>query len=386
MNRRTFLKIAGLGSVSFAAGCSPESPKYLYSLVQAPEDMVTGKATWYASTCRECPAGCGVIAKNREGRVIKLEGNPLHPVNRGRLCMRGQAALQAVYNPDRLKTPLVKTKDGFRPIGFAEARALLKDRAWQAAGRGADRVRVLTEVVGDSQMELFRAALKNWNSRGPVVFEPFAYEALKRANREVFGVDGLVSYRLDEADVLVSFGADFLETWLSPVEYAWKFKAMHAVREGEKGLFLQVSPYQSLTGSNADHWLACAPGSEAVVALGLVRRMLAGGRGGHLPTSLREGLAKASAAYTPETVSKLAGLAPAAYEKLAGRLEQARRPLVLGPGCGVGDDNGFKTHLAANLLNLMLDPQLARIDTLNRHRVESADRRSDVLDLFRTLS
>ncbi len=386
MIRRTFLKLAGLGSVSFAAGCSPESPQYLYSLVQAPEDMVTGKATWYASTCRECPAGCGVIAKNREGRVIKLEGNPLHPVNRGRLCMRGQAALQAVYNPDRLKTPLVKDKDGFRPIGFAEARALLKAKAWQAAGRGADRVRLVTEVAGDSQIALFRAALKNWNSRGPVVFEPFAYEALKTANREVFGVDGLVSYRMEEADVLVSFGADFLETWLSPVEYAWKFKAMHAVRGSEKGLFLLVSPYQSLTGSNADHWLACAPGSEAVVALGLVRRMLAGGRGGHLPTSLREALAKASAAYTPETVSTLAGLAPAACEKLAGRLEQARRPLVLGAGCGLNDDNGLKTNLAANLLNLMLDPQLARIDTLNRHRVESADRRSDVLDLFRTLS
>ena len=53
MNRRTFLKLAGLGSVSFAAGCSPESPQHLYSLVQAPDDMVTGKATWYASTCRE---------------------------------------------------------------------------------------------------------------------------------------------------------------------------------------------------------------------------------------------------------------------------------------------------------------------------------------------
>ena len=161
---------------------------------------------------------------------------------------------------------------------------------------------------------------------------------------------------------------------------------MHAVRGGEKGLFLLVSPYQSLTGSNADHWLACAPGSEAVVALGLVRRMLAAGRGGHLPTSLREALARASAAYTPETVSTLAGLAPAACEKLAGRLEQARRPLVLGAGSGLNDDNGLKTNLAANLLNLMLDPQLARIDTLNRHRVESADRRSDVLDLFRTLS
>jgi len=107
MNRRTFLKMAGLGSVSFAAGCSPESPQHLYSLVQAPENMVTGKATWYASTCRECPAGCGIIAKNREGRVVKVEGNPLHPLNRGKLCMRGQAALQSVYSPDRLKKPLL---------------------------------------------------------------------------------------------------------------------------------------------------------------------------------------------------------------------------------------------------------------------------------------
>ena len=70
----------------------------------------------------------------------------------------------------------------------------------------------------------------------------------------------------------------------------------------------------------------------------------------------------------------------------AGRLEQARRPLVLGAGCGLGDDNGLKTNLAANLLNLILDPQLTRIDRVNRHRVESADRRSDVLDLFRTLA
>ena len=103
MNRRTFLKIAGMGSVSFAAGCSSEPEKTLYALVQAPDDMVAGKPTWYASTCRECPAGCGILAKNREGRVIKIEGNPHHPINRGKLCMRGQAALQAVYNPDRIQ-------------------------------------------------------------------------------------------------------------------------------------------------------------------------------------------------------------------------------------------------------------------------------------------
>jgi anaerobic selenocysteine-containing dehydrogenase len=77
MNRRTFLKIAGIGSIAVAAGCTTEPEKNLFTLVQAPDDMVVGKATWYASTCRECPAGCGVLAKNREGRIIKLEGNPV---------------------------------------------------------------------------------------------------------------------------------------------------------------------------------------------------------------------------------------------------------------------------------------------------------------------
>jgi molybdopterin-containing oxidoreductase family iron-sulfur binding subunit len=386
MNRRTFLKLAGLGSVAFASGCSPESPKHLYSLVQAPDHMVTGKATWYASTCRECPAGCGLIAKNREGRVVKLEGNPLHPLNRGKLCMRGQAALQAVYNPDRLRAPLLRQKDGFTAIGFEQARALLNAKAWEAARKGPDRVRMLTETVGTSQWKLFRTALRNWNSQGPVVFEPYAYEALKTANRQVFGVDGLVSYRMDQADVLVSFGAEFLETWLSPVEYAWKFKAMHAMRGVEKGVYFLVSPLQTLTGANADYWLSCAPGSEAVVALGLVRQMLDIQRGKHLSPALHQALLKATDAYPQEAVLKLSGIPLEAYERLVVRLAEAKQPLVLGSGSGVSDENGLHTNLAANLLNLILDPTLKLIDAAHRHHVETAGRRSDLLDFLKALS
>jgi molybdopterin-containing oxidoreductase family iron-sulfur binding subunit len=386
MNRRTFLKLAGAGSVAFAAGCSPESPQYLYSQVQAPDDMVTGKSTWYASTCRECPAGCGVLARNREGRVVKLEGNPGHPVNRGKLCMRGQAALQAVYHPERLKTPLLRDGDGFKPIRFDQAIALLKSKAQTAARNGADRVRVLTETVGESRMALFQDVLAGWNSGGPVVFEPFGYEALKAANRDVFGVDGLVSYRLEEADLLLSFGAEFLETWLSPVEYAWKFKAMHAVHGGAKGIFFHASPYQGLTGANADHWLACAPGSEAALALGLVRQLLDVKRGAHLPAALRALLEDATAPYTQEAVLQRCGIPLKGYERLVVQLVEARRPLVLGAGCAMSEDNGLRTNIAANLLNLMLDPQLARIDAVARHRVETAARRVEVLALFTAMA
>jgi molybdopterin-containing oxidoreductase family iron-sulfur binding subunit len=218
------------------------------------------------------------------------------------------------------------------------------------------------------------------------VFEPFAYEALKAANREVFGVDGLVSYRMDQADMLVSFGAEFLETWLSPVEYAWKFKAMHAARGLEKGLFFLVSPLQTLTGANADCWLGCAPGSEALVALGLVRQMLEIQRGRHLPADLRQALLKATDPYPQETLIKLSGIPLEAYERLVVRLAEAKQPLVLGSGSGLSDENGLLTNTAANLLNLILDPELKLINAAYRHRVEAAGRRVDVLDFLKTLS
>ena len=384
MNRRTFLKMAGIGSVSFAFGCSP-APQKLFSQVKTPDDMIVGQPTWYASTCRECPAGCGILAKNREGRVVKLEGNPFHPINRGRLCMRGQAALQGIYNPDRLKTPLLKKNDKWQPLSFSKAESILKTRAREAVGKGPDRVRMLTETVGDSMMTLFAAVSQNLQSRDPLVFEPFAYESLKTANEKVFGVDGLVSYHLEKADVLLSFGADFLETWLSPVEYARKFKEMHAHDNNRKNLFFQVSSFQSLTGANADHWLACKPGSESVVALGLVRQALDIGKGRDLPRSYQEFMNKVTAPYTQDQVLQRSGIPLELYEKLIIQLVEARRPLALGTDTGASDLNGLQTNLAVNLLNLLLDPQLRLLDFSNRHRVETAAKRSEVLNFFLNL-
>jgi len=381
MNRRTFLKIAGMGSISLAAGCSPPEKKF-FSLVHAPDDMVTGKATWYASTCRECPAGCGILAKNREGRVIKIEGNPLHPINRGKICMRGQAALQAIYNPDRIKTPLLREKDNWQPISFSKARSILKYKTHAASQKGSDHIRMLTEIVGESLLALFSDALNRWNSREPMVYEPFAYESLKTANEKVFGQNGLVSYRMQEADALVSFGADFLETWLSPIEYAHKFKSMHALKNGQKVPFYHLGSIQTLTGANADYWMPCNPGSESIVALGLVRQALDIRKGKKLPWSFRKALLEATASYTRDWVLEKSGLSLEHYEKLVIELMGARKPLVLGTNTGAGDLNGLQTNIAANLLNLLLDPDLTLLDFSRRHRVEIAAKRSEVLQFF----
>ncbi|MHC4104999.1 MAG: molybdopterin-dependent oxidoreductase, partial [Planctomycetota bacterium] len=384
MDRRTFLKIVGMGSVSLAAGCSPPD-KTLFSLVQAPDDMVTGTASWYASTCRECPAGCGILAKNREGRIIKVEGNPLHPVNRGKLCIRGQASLQGIYDPDRITKPLLREKNGWKVISFSEAQALLQTKAESASKAGNGRIAMLSEIVGETLLKLFTESLEQWKSPEPLLFEPFAYESLKTANEKVLGVKGLISYRLEAADLVVSFGADFLETWLSPVEYARKFKQMHAFKKGKKGVFFHIGPYQSLTGANADQWLACKPGSEAMVALGLIRETLKLGRLSRLPRSLRHELEKAAAFYTKEKVAELSGISPNLYEKLTQRLTRSKKPLILGTGTGATGPNALQTHIAVNYLNLILDPALALFNFDERHRVELAANRSQVLEFFQTL-
>ncbi len=383
MDRRTFLKITGLGSVAFATGCTKESESNLYSLVQAPDDMVTGKAAWYASTCRECPAGCGVLAKNRDGRVIKLEGNPLHPVNRGKLCARGQAALQALYNPDRIASPLIKVKGRLEQIPFEKALSLLQQRMFAAAAAGPNRIGMLTEVVGQPLLRLFSAVLSSNRSKGPLVFEPFAFETLKYAHRQIFSKPILPSYRIDQSDFLISFGADFLETWLSPVEYAAKFKAMHALGNGRKGRFVHVGPHQTLTAANADAWVRCPAGKETVVLLGLIHEAFAGGRGSELPTPFRTALNRLADHYPPARVSQLSGIPEDRLKMMAGQLLQARKALVLGSATASTGPEAAATDLAAVMLNAVLDPSFSLYDFDQRHRVEIAQPRRAIYDFLK---
>src|SRR3990170_3085111 len=114
INRRDFLKIAGAGVAATAVltGCGPASRYVIRQpYAQMPEYTYNGQFTDYATTCRECPAGCGIIVRTMQGRAIKIEGNPDHPVNKGKTCARGQAALQGLYNPDRIKNPVRKERD-----------------------------------------------------------------------------------------------------------------------------------------------------------------------------------------------------------------------------------------------------------------------------------
>src|SRR3989449_10661576 len=126
MDRRRFLTVLGAtgGGALALSGCSTSRVEKLVPYLVQSEDQIPGVATWYASTCTECDAGCGVHVRTREGRAVKLEGNPEHPVNQGKLCSRGQASLQGLYNPRRIRAPMARSADGgFAQTGWGAANA-----------------------------------------------------------------------------------------------------------------------------------------------------------------------------------------------------------------------------------------------------------------------
>src|SRR6187549_3580102 len=139
VKRRDFLKVVGSGTVAASAmvGCTSEKVEKLIPYLVHPDETVAGVSTYYATTCRECAASCGLIAETRDGRVTKLEGNPEHPLNRGALCARGQSAVQGLYNPDRLRGPMVKEAGAWKAIDWDRALTLLSQKLGEARSRGA---------------------------------------------------------------------------------------------------------------------------------------------------------------------------------------------------------------------------------------------------------
>src|SRR5262245_53187547 len=151
LDRRSFLKIAGASAGAVAAsGCSDHVEKLIPYVVQ-PEEITPGNPVWYASTCLECPVGCGVHVKTRESRPIKLEGNPDHPINRGRLCAKSQASVGRTYLPDRFHGPQRRGASGeLEPITWDEAIVQVAAAIRENPGR----VRVLGGDPGDTAGQL----------------------------------------------------------------------------------------------------------------------------------------------------------------------------------------------------------------------------------------
>jgi anaerobic selenocysteine-containing dehydrogenase len=377
MERRDFIKISALtAGAAGLAGCGNPDHQLIRFLPE--ENLIPGVAAWKPSVCPLCAAGCGVLARVMEGDaeivrdgrnglvkmglVKKLEGHPAHPVSRGKLCARGQAAVQIPYHPDRIRQPLkrrgARGSGEFEPISWDEALELLAARLKQVLAEDPSGLVWLSRPLRGQRRVLVERFLAAAAAPPPVYFELFDESVLRRANLLSFGREQLPTYELATANYVLSLGADFLGTWNSPVAQAFGFGRMRQGRPGQRGKFVQVEPRVSQTGANADEWIPIRPGTEGALALSLAHVLIneqripaaAAGRAGELIEGWPQGLPE----WTPEAAEKLTGVAGERIRRLARELAAHRPAVVMAGGAALAQTNGLATALVANALNALL--------------------------------
>jgi len=380
MERRDFIKLTAVTGTS-AALASCGNPEHQLIRFVPEEDIIPGIAAWKPSVCPVCSAGCAVNARvmdadietvrNGQRGVVrmnvakKLEGLPKDPISRGGLCARGQAAIQITYHPDRIAQPLkregARGTGQFKAIGWDEAIAELVSKLDAlAASNDQKSLAIVARPRRSRRSELLAEFARRFGGPPPIAFDLFGDDVLRRANAISFGHDQLPTFDLAQARYLIGFGADFLGTWNSPVAQNAAYGEMRQGRPGIRGRFVQVESRMTTTGASADEWIPVKPGTEGVLALGLVHLM---NRGPERTAPQAAAASRADAArpfqggddeYTPQRVEQITGVPAKRVERIAKELAELRPAVAIVGGPPLAHTNAMFTALAVNALNTAL--------------------------------
>jgi anaerobic selenocysteine-containing dehydrogenase len=378
MDRRHFIKLTAITGTSAALTACGNPENQIIRFIPE-DDIVPGVAVWKPSICPLCQAGCGVIARVMEGEaevfrngqpgvirmglVKKLEGNPEDPISQGKLCARGQAAVQVTYHPDRLANPQRRVGERgsgqFKAITWDDAIAELVARIDAlAAANDQGALAWVTRPRRGRRLELVAQFLQRFGAKPAVTFELFSDDVLRRANAMSFGFHQLPTLDLERSRYLVSFGADFLGTWNSVVAQGVAYGRMRQGQAGIRPKFVHVEPRMSQTGANADEFVAIKPGTEGVLALGLAHAIMAGGLRSAAAAgkagSLVDGWSAGLADYSPDKVEQRTGVKAARVERLAREFASHGPSVALVAGAPLAHTNGLFHALAVNALNALV--------------------------------
>ncbi len=271
VSRRTFIEMIGFSAAALTfTSCRAPEQKIIPYLKQ-PVEFTPGVASWFASTCGGCSAGCGVLVKVRDGRPIKIEGNPEHPLNAGGLCAVAHGMVFGLYDSDRVRQPLIASK----PATWADVDRQIID-ILAATQKTGEKVRVLTgTITSPTSREAIAKFLSQFKDGKHVVYEAVSTAAIREAHARTYKTPAIPQYRFDKAKLVVSFGADFLGTWIAPTQFTRGYSTARDLREGshEMSRHVQFESLMSLTGSNADARVRVSP-SEEIDALLLLAKLV----------------------------------------------------------------------------------------------------------------
>jgi len=352
ISRRDFLKLATAGAATTAVltGCGPAS-RYVdrEPYKKMPEYTYNGLSTYYATTCRECAAACGLVVRTMQGRAIKVEGNAGNPVNLGKTCARGQATLHGLYNPDRVENPTKQnrgsnlSKDALNWDGDGGAIQIISNAL---KNTNPSEIAFLMGMTPDHLFDLVSDIANSIGVPAPIRFGALSmFESratLSKAAENLFGQPAMPFFDIANSDLVLSFGANFLETWLSPVAFTRDFAKMRRGNPKRRGHFIQFEARMSQTASKADEWIPLHPGTEGLVALA-IGQLVAEAKGGATP--------RAFASLNINDVVAQSGIELETLEHIAQMVVEAQSPIAIPGGAALGQSNGLSTAEAVLLLN-----------------------------------
>ncbi len=267
-SRRDFLKVFGftVASAAIASSCEQPVRKAIPFLVQ-PEEMIPGKANYYASTFFDGVDYCPVLVKVRDGRPIKIEGNKLSSMTQGATNARTQASVLGLYDDARYKNPSLKGTG----ISWEEADKQIVEQLEAVKAKGGKIVILSTTVISPST----KAAISKFLEAYPgehVQYDVLSSSAMREANQMNFGEAFIPSYNFGKADLIVSFDADFLGSWLSPIEFTKQYSKNRKLTDGQRKMsrHIHFEGNLSVTGSNADKRIQLRPSREKATIASLL--------------------------------------------------------------------------------------------------------------------
>ncbi len=302
-NRRDFLKFLGfgLGAATVAAGCDIPVKRAIPYVVK-PEQIVPGIANYYASTFVQGGDFCPVLVKTREGRPIKIEGNDLSPITKGGTSARAQASVLSLYDTNRYTGPKVKTGVSWKDSTWEEV-----DKSITSSLSASKNIRLVSHtIMSPTSKKTIGEFISKYPNSKLVTYDPVSSSAMLDANEKNFGVRAIPSYKFDQAEVIVSFNADFLGTWISPIEYASDYikgRKIADAKNAKMSRHFQVESHMSLTGSNADNRILVKPSEQGVAIAFLYNEIT----GASAPTSGLNSKAKSALTKVAQQLKKSAG-------------------------------------------------------------------------------
>ncbi|MEY4702338.1 MAG: hypothetical protein RIR96_235 [Bacteroidota bacterium] len=273
--RRDFLKYLGFSTAAAAIAASCEMPvKKSIPYLQKPDNVTPGVANYYASTYMNGGDAISVVVKQRDGRPIKIEGNEQSSLTKGGTNAQAQASVLDLYDTTRLRHPLQRNGNDFKEVTSFDAFDSMIANGMSSLG-GKSLVLLTSTIHSPSTLQIINNFLAKYPGSRHVQYDAISYSGMLTANEACYGKRAIPSYRFDAAKTIVSLGADFLGTWLSPVEFSQQYATNRRMKGANSSMsrHFHFESMMSLTGSNADDRYTHKPSETGTIALALLSKL-----------------------------------------------------------------------------------------------------------------